>query len=92
MTRNLDVRFGLFLQFSHWVKRGSFFDAGIKFNIEPNGAIFDVRPKNDHASPNVKTPIYSGRITRGVKRCVAGSVRHYVTLESRCCGNGTLND
>ncbi len=26
-----------------------------KFNVEPNGGIFDVSPKNDLASPNVKT-------------------------------------
>ena len=27
-----------------------------KFNIEPNGGVFDVSPENGRASPNVKTP------------------------------------
>ena len=26
-----------------------------KFNMDPNGGIFDVSPENDRASPNVKT-------------------------------------
>ncbi len=40
------------------VTRSRVFDVGVKnlFDIEPNGGIFDVSPKNDRASPNVKTP------------------------------------
>ncbi len=34
---------------------GHFLTSASKFNIEPNGGIFDVRPENDHASRNVKT-------------------------------------
>ncbi len=33
-----------------------FLTSASKFNIEPNGEIFDVRPENDCASLNVKTP------------------------------------
>ncbi len=40
--------------------RSLFLTSASKFNIEPNGEIFDVNPKNDQASPNVKTPVYSG--------------------------------
>ncbi len=31
-----------------------FLTSASKFNIEPNGGIFDVSPKNDCPSPNVK--------------------------------------
>ncbi len=37
------------------VTRGLVFDVGVKFNIESNGGILNVSPKNDRASPNVKT-------------------------------------
>ncbi len=32
-------------RFSHWVTRGRFVDVRVKFNIEPNGGIFEVSPK-----------------------------------------------
>ncbi len=32
-----------------------FLTSASKFNIEPNGGIFDVSRENDRASPNVKT-------------------------------------
>ncbi len=38
------------------VTRGRFLTSASKFNVEPNGKIFDVSPENDHASLNVKTP------------------------------------
>ncbi len=37
------------------VTRSRVLTSASKFNIEPNGEIFDVSPENDHASPNVKT-------------------------------------
>ncbi len=44
--------------FSHWVTLSRFcLTSASKFNIEPNGGIFDVSPENDRASLNVKTPI-----------------------------------
>ncbi len=33
-----------------------FLTSASKFNIESNGGIFDVRPKNDRASLDVETP------------------------------------
>ncbi len=36
---------------------GHFLTPASKFNIEPNGGIFDVSPENDRASPNMKTPL-----------------------------------
>ena len=39
------------------VTRGHFLTSASKFNIEPNGRIFDVSPENDCTSPNVKIPI-----------------------------------
>ncbi len=38
------------------VTRGRFLTSASKFNIEPNGGIFDVSAKNERASPNVKSP------------------------------------
>ncbi len=39
----------------------SFLTSASKFNIEPNGGIFDVGPENERASPNVKTPTRGAR-------------------------------
>ncbi len=38
------------------VTRGRFLTSASKFNIEPNGGLFDVSPETDRASLNVKTP------------------------------------
>ncbi len=38
------------------VTRGHVLTPASKFNIEPNGGMFDVSTENDHTSPNVKTP------------------------------------
>ncbi len=43
--------------------RSIFLTSASKFNVEPNGAIFDVRAKNDSASLNMKNP-KSGETTR----------------------------
>ncbi len=47
------------------VTRGRFLDVGVKFDIEPNGGIFDVNPKNVRASPNVKSPSGSSEPCKG---------------------------
>ncbi len=40
------------------VTHGRFLDVGVKsFNIEPNGGNFDIRTKNDRASPIIKSSI-----------------------------------
>ncbi len=44
-------------RFSHLLTCSHFLTSASKFTVEPNGRIFDIRPKNDRASPNKKTPL-----------------------------------
>ncbi len=37
-----------------------------KFNIEPNGGIFDVSTENDRVPPNVKSPVFTDKRTENV--------------------------
>ncbi len=51
-----EVHTGCVKRFSHWRRVVILLTSASKFNIEPNGGIFDVTQENDHASPNVKSP------------------------------------
>ncbi len=46
-----------------------------KFNIEPDGGVFDVSAGNDRASPNVKTLIHVKRSRIDVPRGVSPALR-----------------
>ncbi len=50
--------------FSHWRHTVDFLTSASKFNIETNGRILDVSPKNDRASPNVKIPLHAHFLMR----------------------------
>ncbi len=54
-----------------------------KFNIEPNGGIFDVSPKSDRTSPNVKTPTLVSAPVWGVGR--TGCVTQVGTASQAHC-------
>ncbi len=43
-------------RFSYWWRAVVSLTSASRFNIEPNGVIFDVSRENDRALPNVKTP------------------------------------
>ena len=45
--------------YSELVTRKRFLTPASKCDTESNGRIFDIAPKDDHVSPNVKTPYFS---------------------------------